>query len=97
MKTEDVKENRLQLIKNNCILTSSSQEIGESREDLVATYEGKDLDISFDGNFVMDALKGLHGEKVLIQFKGTMKAFILETKDDPTTIQLILPLLAHNS
>ena len=97
LKTEDVKENRLQLIKNNCILTSSSQEIGESREDLVATYEGKDLDISFDGNFVMDALKGLHGEKVLIQFKGTMKAFILETKDDPTTIQLILPLLPHNS
>lgn len=96
LRTDDVKENRLQLIQNESVLTSRSQEIGESREELVAVHSGEDLDISFDGSFVLDALRGLHGEKVLLQFKGVMKPFILSTKDDPTTTQLVLPLKSNH-
>ncbi|MBW9212503.1 MULTISPECIES: DNA polymerase III subunit beta [Terrabacteria group] len=96
LRSEDVKENRLQLIDNQAILTSRSQEIGESREELSAQHSGEDLDISFDGAYVVEALRGLHGERVLVQFKGVMKPFILTSKDDSSTIQLVLPLKSNH-
>ena len=74
LRSEDVKENRLQLINDQAILTSRSQEIGESHEELIAQ----------------------HGEKVLVQFKGMMKPFILTSIDDPSTIQLVLPLKSNH-
>lgn len=96
LRSEDVKENRLQLINDQAILTSRSQEIGESHEELIAQHKGENLDISFDGSYVIEALRGLHGEKVLVQFKGMMKPFILTSIDDPSTIQLVLPLKSNH-
>ena len=78
------------------ILTNKSQEIGESHETLAAVFEGEPLDISFAGNYVMDAAKALRGESIKISFTGDMKPFILTSPEDDTVLQLVLPVRTYN-
>ena len=84
---------KLSMNENEIVISSRSQEIGSSKENLYYdSYEGKPLELSFSGKYVSDALKGLNGEKVKIQFCGEMKPFILTSLEDETTLQLVLPV-----
>ena len=75
---------------------NKSQEIGESREVLNAEWTGDPLNISFSGNYVMDAAKALKDDEIIIEFTGEMKPFILKNLDDDSVIQLVLPVRTYN-
>ena len=96
IKNENMTINRLQMSQDEIILTNKSQEIGESHETLAAVFEGEPLDISFAGNYVMDAAKALKGESIKISFTGDMKPFILTSPEDDTVLQLVLPVRTDN-
>ena len=82
---------------NEVVISSRSQEIGSSKENLnYESYEGNPLELSFSGKYVYDALKGLNGEKVKVQFCGEMKPFILTSLEDESTLQLVLPVRTFN-
>ena len=96
IRSDNMAVNRLQCSSDEIILTSKSQEIGESRENLDATFTGEDLDISFSGNYVIDAAKALRGDNITINFSGDMRPFVLKDEDDETVLQLVLPLRTYN-
>lgn len=96
IKTDNMTINRLQLSADEILLTNKSQEIGESYENLDGKFEGESLDISFSGNYVMDAAKALSGDNIKIEFNGEMKPFILTSMEDPTILQLVLPVRTYN-
>ena len=84
--------------KDDITITNKSQEIGEFREDMSAiSYNGEPLDISFSGNYVMDACRSLKSENVKIKFTGDMKPFILtKEENEEDLIQLVLPVRTYN-
>lgn len=84
--------------KDDITITNKSQEIGEFREDMSAiSYKGEPLDISFSGNYVMDACRSLKSENVKIKFTGDMKPFILtKEENEEDLIQLVLPVRTYN-
>ena len=84
--------------KDDITVTNKSQEIGEFREDMNAiSYKGDPLDISFSGNYVMDACRSLKCENVRIKFTGDMKPFILTKEEkEEDLIQLVLPVRTYN-
>ena len=84
--------------KDDITITNKSQEIGEFREDMNAiSYKGEPLDISFSGNYVMDACRSLKSENVKIKFTGDMKPFILtKEENEEDLIQLVLPVRTYN-
>ena len=96
IRSDNMSINRLQCSENEVILTSKSQEIGESRENLDCTFKGNDLDISFSGNYVIDAARALRGENITVNFSGDMRPFVLKDEDDESVIQLVLPLRTYN-
>ena len=96
IRSDNMSINRLQCCENEVILTSKSQEIGESRENLDCSFKGNDLDISFSANYVIDAARALRGENIAINFSGDMRPFVLKDEDDETVIQLVLPLRTYN-
>ena len=83
---------------NDITLTNKSQEIGESNEELTGlSYDGTPLDISFTGNYVMDAAKALNSENIKISFTTEMKPFILQNEgEDEGILQLVLPVRTYN-
>lgn len=96
IKNDNMTINKLQCSVEEVVLTNKSQEIGESREILNAKWEGEPLNISFSGNYVMDAAKVLKGDDVIIEFTGEMKPFILRNTEDSDMIQLVLPVRTYN-
>ena len=56
---------------------------------------GDHLSISFSARYVMDAIKALNCDELLVSFNGDMKPFILKNINDHNTIQLILPVRTY--
>ena len=96
IKNDNMTINKLQCSVDEVVITNKSQEIGESREVLNAEWTGDPLNISFSGNYVMDAAKALKDDEIIIEFTGEMKPFILKNLDDDSVIQLVLPVRTYN-
>ncbi len=87
---------RLQCSEDEVVLTNKSQEIGESRESLHAKYNGDALEISFSGNYAMDAARALESDQIALKFTGLMRPFIVCDEKDDSIVQLVLPVRTYN-
>ncbi|MDE0583087.1 DNA polymerase III subunit beta [Planococcus sp. A6] len=77
-------------------VSSNSPEVGKVEEQLQAqSVDGEELKISFSAKFMMDALKAIDGQDVVIQFTGAMRPFILKSALDDSILQLILPVRTY--
>lgn len=77
-------------------ISSSSPEVGKVEEEIQATsIDGEDLKISFSAKYMMDALKAIEGQDVVVQFTGAMRPFILKSVHDDAILQLILPVRTY--
>jgi DNA polymerase-3 subunit beta len=99
IKTDNMSIIRLQVSSADDItISAKSPEIGEYNEDLTAiSYEGIPVDISFSGGYMMDALKSLSTDNVIIRFTENMKPFVINNEgEDQSVLQLILPVRTYN-
>ncbi|WPK13027.1 DNA polymerase III subunit beta [Lysinibacillus louembei] len=77
-------------------ISSNSPEIGKVEEQIsVENLEGEALKISFSAKYMMEALRAIDGQDVVIQFTGTMRPFILRSIHDDAILQLILPVRTY--
>ncbi|MCF3944012.1 DNA polymerase III subunit beta [Oceanobacillus alkalisoli] len=77
-------------------ITSNSPEVGNVHEEIVVeTIEGEELKISFSSKYMMDALKSMEYDEVIIDFTGAMRPFVLIPKEDDSILQLILPVRTY--
>ena len=44
----------------------------------------------------MEAARSIRGDKLKIEFVGEMRPFILSSEEDPTILQLVLPVRTYN-
>ena len=88
---------RFETLENNTVkISSNSPEIGKVEELIqVETLDGDELKISFSAKYMMDALKAIDSQDVVIQFTGTMRPFILRAAEDDSILQLILPIRTY--
>ncbi len=97
IRNEGISIIKLSLNSNEAILSSKSQEVGSSTERLqIISYEGKDLDISFSGKYVFEAIRVLAATTIRIKFSGEMKPFIIVNEKDDSILQLVLPVRTYN-
>lgn len=92
------KENivKLTMREEDVVISSRSQQIGDAKEHLqLFKYEGERLEISFDVNYVIPAIRALRSEDVTLAFMGEMKPFTITTKKDNSIIQLITPVRSY--
>ncbi|MFS0688335.1 DNA polymerase III subunit beta [Sporosarcina sp. 179-K 8C2 HS] len=95
--SEEWKHNNVHLaIVNNSILkiTTNSAGIGMIEElQRLSRVEGVPaIDMTFDGRFFLEALKGIQEEQVTISFCGVMKPAVIEPEGNSSYVQLISPL-----
>ena len=85
---------RLTTINNGAVeISSNSPEIGQVQEEIsLQSLDGEALKISFSAKYMMEALKAIDDDEMLIQFTGAMRPFILRPAADDTNLQLILPV-----
>ena len=88
---------RFETLEDNTVeISSNSPEIGKVEEQIqVETLDGEALKISFSAKYMMEALKAIDGQDVVIQFTGAMRPFILRSVQDDAILQLILPVRTY--
>lgn len=78
-------------------ISSNSTEVGKIEElQKIIHIEGQnDIQMSFDGRFVLDALKRIQVENVTIRFDGLMKPIVIQPLNDSTCLHLISPVRSY--
>ena len=81
-------------IKDNIInINSYSPSIGQLNDKLLVDKEGEDINISFNGSYLVDILKIIDTEKVVIELNGNLSPAIIKPFEGNTNyLSLILPV-----
>lgn len=84
-------------IKNNqMVINSFASEIGKVEEKLdIETSADANIDISFSAKYMLDALKTMKDEEILILLNGEVKPIVIKSITDDSLIQLILPIKTY--
>lgn len=74
-------------------ITSNSPEIGQVTEELpIESIKGEELKISFSAKYMLEALKAVETDEVIIHFTGAMRPFVIRPANDESITQLITPV-----
>lgn len=78
-------------------ISSNSSEIGkiEETQPIKSINGDRDLRISLDGSFLMDALKVIKDEEIKVSFGGTMRPIFIEPVDHSSSLHLISPVRSY--
>ena len=82
--TFDIKEEKCNIV--------SISEIGNIKEKISITLNGKELAISFNPRYVSDALKSIGVENVKFKFNSSTSPAIITPVDNENTVYMILPI-----
>lgn len=80
--------------KNRMRLFSSNPEIGEARDKLTVEYKGRDLEIGFNAQYLLDFLTAVASERVVFEIKDENSAVLLkpESEEGITNIYVLMPM-----
>lgn len=75
-------------------LSHKNGELGESKEEIIVEkIEGEEVILSFNPKYIIEALKRIDDDKVVVEFNGAMRPFILKPFNSANNfIQLVLPV-----
>jgi len=87
----------LNLTEDTCEFTAKSTQAGSAFEQVeVFKFEGEPLNISFNSELLLAAVKGLGCQDVVIKFGGVMKPFLVLNPSDDSVIQIVTSLRPYN-
>ena len=87
---------KMKIENKEMIINSYASEIGKTEERVVIdTDEKSNIDISFSARYMMDALKTIKDEDILILLNNDVKPIVIKSLTDESLIQLILPIKTY--
>ena len=86
----------LNLDEDTVEISAKSTQVGSASEKIETfKFEGNNLQISFNSEFVSSAIKALGSEDVTFLFVGEMKPFVIKNPTDESIIQIVTPVRTY--
>lgn len=89
LSTPDYQAVKLEVFKDKLVVSKTTPDIGESREELKAEYHGKEMVVGFNPTYLMDVLKNLSEEKIAFELTDTDKPGVIRVDG---YVYLVLPM-----
>ena len=89
MTTPDYQAVKMEVFKNKLVVSKSTPNLGESREELKIDYSGKDMVIGFNPNYLIDVLKNLTTEEIEFELTDSEKPGVIRLAG---YIYIVLPM-----
>lgn len=80
---------KFEIFKQKLVISKSTPDIGESREELDIEYGGKELIVGFNPNYLIDVLKNLKDEVIELEVTESEKPGVIRLKG---YIYIVLPM-----
>ena len=84
-------------IKLDKIVINANSDMGKVEETVSADLDGKELKIAMNGKYLLDALKALDAETVVMSFNTPVSPFTLENDGEGRSQYLVLPVRTGNA
>jgi DNA polymerase-3 subunit beta len=81
---------RLDFRKDLVTLTSEAPEAGKAEVKLGVSYEGDDLAVAFNPTFVIEVLRVLDADEVVVEMKDATRPAVIH--DDGDYIYVVMPI-----
>lgn len=87
---------KMHIVDKEMIITSTSNELGNAEEKLKIDSNNKEkIEISFSSKYMMDALKVIKEDNILLLLNTDDKPILVKPITDETLIELILPIKTY--
>lgn len=82
---------RLKIEKNLLTITSGSEE-GKVKEEIIVNNKGDDIEIGFNSNYIMDALKAIDDDTIKMKFTEPVKPCVICPLEGDSYEYIVLPV-----
>ena len=83
---------RLQLKPDGLELTATTQDVGQAHEDLDAKYEGTEMTIAFNPDFLLDGIEAVDGDEVSLETVDALKPAVVRSVESQDYLYLLMPV-----
>lgn len=87
--TPDFQAIKFEVFSDKMVVSKTTPDVGESREELAVQYGGSEMVVGFNPHFFIDVLKNISEENVDVEFGGPDKAAVMRMGD---YLYLALPM-----
>lgn len=79
-------------IKDDQIVITSDSQLGNAREELNAIMQGEGLKIAFNAKFLIDVLKIMDEEEIILELTSSVSPCVIKNKNKDNCTYLVLPV-----
>ena len=83
---------RLRMSDEGLELSAVAQDVGEAREAVEATFEGTELTVAFNSQFLLDGIEAANSPEVVIETIDPLKPAVLRGSEAPDFLYLLMPV-----
>jgi DNA polymerase-3 subunit beta len=83
---------RLTLRPDGLELVAVTQDVGQAREDLEAKYEGGEMVVAFNPEFLIDGVEAITGDEVQLDTLDALKPATVRSTENPNYLYLLMPV-----
>ena len=87
--TPDYQAVKFEVFKNKLVVSKSTPDVGESREEVPIEYKGKEMVIGFNPNYLLDVLKNLAEETIDFELSDSDKPGVIRING---YVYIVLPM-----
>ena len=89
LSTQDFQAVKFEVFRDKVVVSKNTPDVGESREELLAQYNGSELIIGFNPHLLIDFLKNVEQEQIEMELFGADKSAVMRLGD---YLYLALPM-----
>lgn len=82
----------LSLSKGKMEITSNNPELGDAKEELEVTYDGKDLKIGFNAKYITDVLTAIKDEEIDFEINDQLSPGLMRPHNDKNYTCVVMPM-----
>lgn len=92
MAAEPTRQVRFQFNPGRLTIEASTPDVGEAKDSLSIDYEGEQLTIAFNSNYIIDVVKILKTKTLNIGFSSSNAPAVIQDPDDPDFTAVVMPM-----
>ena len=83
---------RLAMSNDGLDLVAVTQDVGQAHESLDAKYEGAELTVAFNPDYLLQGIEVLPGDEVLLETVDSLKPALVKSPEHPEFLYLLMPV-----
>ncbi len=83
---------KLNINKNELVISTNHPALGQASENLPITYDGKPTEIGFNAKYLTESLSVLNETDVTFEFNNELSPVVIKAEDIPEFLGIIMPL-----